>query len=345
MHNEESAQENDASEEHAHSSTLDNSVEHSEDHACLNVEGYSPQSPTQSVLDGEPEDEHILERAQLQFGFVLPVGDQEFPDVSLKWREVLRILGSTEKHRVSDMQQVALRNFFMKLKDDEELPTDLDDLSRSNHWYLLTRFDELPFIYVDQFYIFVAPRSTTATWYLGVGSPSIRAIYYELLATKPGQHSSFTVASHLIEHGVRFRTFERMPKVNYRDLHDPFQPSMFRPVGYEFTVNDFEASILQARAFLYTEKGRAALLKGGIIGRIAREYLDAERALDGPSREATVFHRGLCVIAEKGEYDFWDDDLTQNEQAIICGTYLMYTGALMKKKNCLFLIFGDHRLW
>ncbi|KJA22465.1 hypothetical protein HYPSUDRAFT_97256, partial [Hypholoma sublateritium FD-334 SS-4] len=90
---------------------------------------------------------------------------------------------------------------------------------------------------------------------------------------------------------------------------------------YIFTADDFQASLLQTRAFLYFPQGRAALLKGGIIGRIAREYLDADQALDGPSLEATFCHNGLCVDAQDGIHDFWDDDLTENEQATICGTY------------------------
>lgn len=265
-------------------------------------------------------------RAQLQFGFVLPVGDKQLPSVSLQWREVLRILGSTGGDTVPTMHQVALQHFFMNLRDGTPLPTDLDNLSRSNHMFLMVRLREVPFTCVDGWYIFHAPRSSTATWYLGVGNPAAVLYILRLLVTHPDQYSSFTLASHLVRTGVRFRTFEYMAKFDYRKLDDPFEPSMYRPEGYVFTAADFNASLLQTRAFLYTDQGRAALLRGGIIGRIAREYLDTDPALDGPSLEATFYHSGLCVDAQDGKHDFWDDDLTENEQATICGTYLMYTG-------------------
>ncbi|KJA21684.1 hypothetical protein HYPSUDRAFT_140243, partial [Hypholoma sublateritium FD-334 SS-4] len=61
--------------------------------------------------------------------------------------------------------------------------------------------------------------------------------------------------------------------------------------------------------------------------RIAREFLQPDEVLDGPSVEATFARNGLRVDAEDGENEYWDDDLTEQERAIICGTYVMYTRA------------------
>ena len=77
---------------------------------------------------------------------------------------------------------------------------------------------------------------------------------------------------------------------------------------------------------LQSYRGRAALLRGGIIGRIAREFLDADQVLEGPSLEATYRRYGLCVETEDGQHEYCDDDLTEKEIATICGTYIMYTG-------------------
>ncbi|KJA18103.1 hypothetical protein HYPSUDRAFT_145454, partial [Hypholoma sublateritium FD-334 SS-4] len=100
-----------------------------------------------------------------------------------------------------------------------------------------------------------------------------------------------------------------------------------RQSGYTFTVDDFQASLLQIKYLLRTLPGRAALLRGGIVGRIAREFLRPYEVLDGPSVEATFARNGLCVDAKDGGNEYWDDDLTEQEIAIICGTYVMYTGS------------------
>ena len=57
--------------------------------------------------------------------------------------------------------------------------------------------------------------------------------------------------------------------------------------------------------------------------------------MDGPSVEATFAQNGLCVDAEDGRNEYWDDDLTEKERAIICGTYIMHTrpGQLYCKKK------------
>lgn len=297
--------------------------------APTEFDDYSPQSPTPSTLEGEmnQDDGRIIERAQLIFGFVPAVGDKEFPGALLDWKEVLRILGTSRSGHVivSSMQQTALQLFFKDFLEGSALPTDLDDLCRSNHWYLKTRLHSLPFTYVSGYYIFTLPSSTT-TWYIGVGSAAAVVYILRVLARHPGHYSAFTVASQLLSTGMRFRTFELMPKFNYHALDAPFEPKTYRPAGYKFTADDFQASMLQTRALLNTDQGRAALLRGGIVARIAREYMELDRALDGPSLEATCCHHGLRVEANDKQNDYWDDDLTEHELAIICGTYFMYTG-------------------
>ncbi|KJA13594.1 hypothetical protein HYPSUDRAFT_124495, partial [Hypholoma sublateritium FD-334 SS-4] len=94
---------------------------------------------------------------------------------------------------------------------------------------------------------------------------------------------------------------------------------------YNFTAEDFQASLLQTKYLLQTLPGRAALLSGGIIGRIACEFLQADDVLDGPSVEATFIRNGFCLEENDKQHEYWDDDLTEQERAIICGTYVMYT--------------------
>ncbi|KIM50349.1 hypothetical protein SCLCIDRAFT_70916, partial [Scleroderma citrinum Foug A] len=70
---------------------------------------------------------------------------------------------------------------------------------------------------------------------------------------------------------------------------------------------------------------RAALMKGGIIGRLAREALGdhADTVIrHGPSDD--VLRTGTAI--QLGEGYYWDDDLVEDEEQLICGVYKMSTG-------------------
>ncbi|KIM35129.1 hypothetical protein M413DRAFT_32752 [Hebeloma cylindrosporum] len=73
---------------------------------------------------------------------------------------------------------------------------------------------------------------------------------------------------------------------------------------------------------------RAALLRGGIVGRIAKEYLSKDGVLDGRSIAVTAHRVGYLAPSAQGErYPilFCDDQMTGDEIVIICGTYSLYT--------------------
>ncbi len=40
----------------------------------------------------------------------------------------------------------------------------------------------------------------------------------------------------------------------------------------------------------------------------------------------SLHHTGFVIPSEHQGYSYWDDDLSENEIAIIIGTYTMYTG-------------------
>jgi len=56
-----------------------------------------------------------------------------------------------------------------------------------------------------------------------------------------------------------------------------------RLVDYQFGSDDYEAYIRHRAQFLTSLRGRAALLRGGIVARIAREHIAIDSALLGPS--------------------------------------------------------------
>lgn len=303
------------------------------------VEDYSPQSPTpppqdmdttedSETLPGQTcaSDTRILERVYWQFGFIPPLG-KDYPPVALQWTEVLHMLGHVGDDAVGPSDKLALQAYFSALVRKETIPEDLDDLSENCRSYLLGRIGLGNFSLLGKWFIFWAPRSASTGWFLGVDSAAAVLYILRILGSMGRSHTSLTLGHLLIRNGVRFRTFLRLPRMIHHALKDPFRPAAYRPMGYNFTAQDFEATLLDIRGLLRAiHQGRAALLMGGIIGRIARECLDADEVLDGPSVEATYCRHGLCVDAEDDKHEYWDDDLTENEIATICGTYLMYTG-------------------
>lgn len=100
-------------------------------------------------------------------------------------------------------------------------------------------------------------------------------------------------------------------------------------VNHIFTETDFDMAMMACRSVLASPQGRAALLRGGIVGRIAKEYLSKDGVLDGPSIEVTAHRVGYIAPSGNDTTRFCDDQLTDNEIAIICGTYSLYTGEFL----------------
>ena len=82
--------------------------------------------------------------------------------------------------------------------------------------------------------------------------------------------------------------------------------------------------MLQCQTVLSSPQGRAALLRGRIVARIAKEYINNDCVYEGPSVEVTTHRVGYLAPSEDG-ICLCDDDLTEHEVAIICGTYSLYT--------------------
>ncbi|KAJ6597166.1 hypothetical protein DFH09DRAFT_1023809 [Mycena vulgaris] len=83
--------------------------------------------------------------------------------------------------------------------------------------------------------------------------------------------------------------------------------------------------------FLRTPRGRAALLYGGIVGRLARAVVSAEDVLRGPAADATI--NGICLWDGHSPYAYWDDCLTEQEVDLICGVYHVTTGMFISGRQ------------
>ena len=97
--------------------------------------------------------------------------------------------------------------------------------------------------------------------------------------------------------------------------------------GYRFTQDDFYA-YEQQRATLLSDPrvARSALLRGGIVWRLAVATLSFDDVLEGPTTAATLERRGIIVRSSLESVDLVDDGLSQLELDIVCGLHHCYTG-------------------
>ena len=138
-----------------------------------------------------------------------------------------------------------------------------------------------------------------------------------LLVFRKKWSSVHVVARELTRRGARFNTVKATTT-----MPQPPQlstvPLGIRLKGYSFTREDYDEYLRRRNHLLRGHKGRAALMHGGIIARIAREITEPAAVLDGP-----IY--GDDVICEYNDLFFVDDQLTKSDKYIICGVYFTQT--------------------
>jgi hypothetical protein len=152
-------------------------------------------------------------------------------------------------------------------------------------------------------------------------------VLYALRSLNSGARNIYGVARLLIQQGIPFRTLLPLNSVaSSYPLSSIVKVIPFRLIDYKFKPHDYAAYVRERDAILAQPRGRAALLHGGIVWRLAKESLSLDAALEGPSRMVTVHRVGYCVDDHEPTRQFWDDELTEDELMLICGLHLCYTG-------------------
>ncbi|KAG6913937.1 hypothetical protein DXG01_003396 [Tephrocybe rancida] len=134
-----------------------------------------------------------------------------------------------------------------------------------------------------------------------------------------------------LDRGLNFHTFIRAPYL--RTLAPPrsrISGLGFRAADYIPSVLDYHAYRISAAEFLQSPRGRAALMAGGIVARIAKDFINYECVFAIPSpedvsdSENSICYRDTAVTSDA----YWDDGLSDHEIRIICGSYSVATGKL-----------------
>ncbi|KAL0578983.1 hypothetical protein V5O48_003023 [Marasmius crinis-equi] len=280
-----------------------------------------------------------------RFGFVDPAEDVDLHR-NMPWQKIERMLGcggeSTGKPSLlSKRTKGTISHFLEALMNAgtlNEAPHTLDLLDRQNcihtDWQL-----ELRFLNVGNgYYLLDEPRgigSTTVAFSLAIESG---ATVLEIVRRRWGPGLRAVMES-LMQAGICFRTFvlsdrhlkpyKVEPEMSSRSRL-AIDTSRLKPcvsLGYRdhqhrFDLEDYAVYVRERDAFLRTYRGRAAVMMGGIISRLARNAAIPADVLNGPALDVDrEWGVGECFYRGYGNDAYWDDSLTEEEVNLVCGVY------------------------
>jgi hypothetical protein len=269
----------------------------------------------------------ILGYLTFHYGFVPPLPLQSNSPVDLKdWEENIKNIGLDVRKNASSVDLAApIVNFLKGFRSAAGPSQELWDLRLGNR-----RPVGRPVSIISKHnnnLFFLSPHSLHephCPWTIALTTAADALFVYRLLMGK--KFSAISLGYVLVDEGIRFLTLQPLLPVSI--------PSSIRTVrtvipirvrDYTFNVSDYHAYVQERARLLSSPRGRAALLEGGIISRIAKEHLGHDCAALGPSPAVTVRYQGFSFRDSAGT-TYWDDKLTDDEILIICGLYRCYTG-------------------
>jgi hypothetical protein len=177
----------------------------------------------------------------------------------------------------------------------------------------------------EKWYVFDFKDRARVPWMIALRH--VANALYVCRLDRPGQKPllDFEVARELLNRGIQFSTL-----LPLKSLPPTIAPSVTVPVrlfGYKFTVEDYHAYEQERAALLKDPRiARAALLRGGIVWRLAIATMSFDDVLHGPTIAATVFRRGNIFRTADQSIDLCDDGLSQAELDVICGLHYCRNG-------------------
>ena len=297
---------------------------------------YHQRSPSPAPLTGESDDappamtesSDFVQLLAQRYGFVpsLTVSPNTAGAVDQKqWDKCMRAIGlrQLDGNISSSPLDKTVIDFIQKIIRAERPGENEWDLDSNNRNALVATGRVLHVCCINKdIFLFTFPASSFP-WKLALTN-AVDALYVCRLDVGLDQYD---VARRLIEQGIAFRTL--LPLRIIPSLAQPPSLSRLIPIrlsGYNFTTRDYATYQRQRDAILASPQGRAALLRGGIIWRLARDSLSFDGALQGPSITTTVHRNGFSLEYLPSGGQLWDDDLSTEELDLISGAYCCYTG-------------------
>jgi hypothetical protein len=298
---------------------------------------------TRAYGAGDPNDEvkvvgatePLLDILHARFGFTLDISKfsyQKITDPTLQrtpWGDVRRNLANT-KSSIPDEYKDAIGDFTDLLLADRDPPGSIWDLSPMSPWPLLGKStcQDLIFELVNNepyYFLNDGVRGFLNDGVRGLWQIMTRDAASALQCLRVCKHRREDLARYLLDRGIPFST--RIP--SSIPPSGPPPPSIhsiglgWRHTSYKPDAVDYTAYREQRDAFFRHPRARAALLRGGIVWRLAMQSISQDAVLAGPTDE--VFTHGQVFQTSDGAY-WWDDDLSEDELNLICGVYKVFTG-------------------
>ncbi|KAF5327760.1 hypothetical protein D9619_004080 [Psilocybe cf. subviscida] len=223
-----------------------------------------------------------------------------------------------------DQIDLSMKIFVSSLAQAQAPPEQLDDLNANNFTSLRDLFQFRNILRLqDGLFVFHSLSCPGYDWDIAVSSSEAALYVIRYIVSNP-THNLVTIAHRLLKFGIPFHTVIHRPTSlsSYTVATRP----RYRLSNHQFTAADFDSAMLAAKALLQGPAGRVALMRGGIIGRIARQFVSEDSVFKGPSEKVRREFCGLVVDSEARGYQYWDDILTEDNLLVICGQYEVYTG-------------------
>src|ERR1700722_1053446 len=281
-------------------------------------------------------DDHLDDLAYYRFGFVPPVGRVEAPQNLPQWHVVIKILGHgwiegpAEPSRNVRDAMAPFFGYLLRAQSLTDVPSDMYDLRQAEaevnqSWKIPVHRE----IFGDKSYYFISSTFTgsAADTQIELALTSAASVL-EIVRRRWGPNV-IDIMQQLLNRGIPFNSCIRNPTLASLPPTRPprYNGLGYRPQGYKPDPVDYAAYESLRDQFLSSPRGRAAMLMGGIIARLARGVVPYGRVYDGPSDD--VFEEGLCLRNGMQVLAYWDDQLTEDEINLICGVYKVDTGKII----------------
>ena len=168
-----------------------------------------------------------------------------------------------------------------------------------------------------------APAEANCWWELLVNAVTAVELYWQRTIM-----CALHAVEFLVDRGIPFRTIFIPDQREGLHLCPPVQTVLgWRLPDFAPTSWDYREYERRVYALISQPRGRAALLRGGIVWRLAIEVLGGdwrEFAKAGPSEDFIYY--GQVFVPPRGDH-YYDDGLSSDELDVICGVYKVYTAS------------------
>ena len=324
----------DGFEEHNDPDSRDNEIAHAAYIvSCIQGPAPFPSHDSLTAVDAaDPSPVNIsfdlLDYLSTHYGFVYPLSHQKISVDNEAWDNCMKALGrfaGPHNPPLLDFPE-SIIHFIKALQSPSGPNSDEFDCFPDNRITIKTSRLFRDIVRIEKFFV-VQPHAfepNSFPWSIALYDVP-QALYVFRLLLK-NSHTSAALAHILLEEGVAFRTVQPLRDVYSRSsLDDIVTIVPIRLSDYIFKASDYDVYVHHHAMILSSPRGRAALLRGGIVGRLAREHLAIDSACLGPSSSVTVHRVGFNIVDGDG-MKYWDDELTDDEIDVICGLHRCYTG-------------------